>query len=137
MTEYNPAILVLCQRGNVRSVTVATVLKDYGMQDDVLVGGIETTCHHTLKNIFRHVDFVLLAGVSLPEGLEPEWADVVKLDIGRDVWGVSMHPEIVRLAISTIEEKLPDLFKYTRWDKEMYLTLVDRKYELREGFVTT
>lgn len=133
----NPRLLVLCQRGNVRSVTVATVLKDYCMQDDVVVAGTETVHKDTLQLLVNWAEYVLLAGVALPEEIAANKDQVVALAIGADVWGVAMHPEIVRRTLDELARLFPALIQHTRWPKDVYVQLVEQKFELKDGLRTT
>ena len=127
----NPRILVLCQRGNVRSATAATVLRDFYMFDDVLCTGIETTTPETMKLLMEWANITLLAygiyqytGFSLPLNITYFRLD----DVEDDVWGKHMHPELVRKVISSLEKLVFMRRLSTRWSKETYLQLIDAKY---------
>lgn len=85
-------ILTVCQRGNVRAVTAAIILKDYcGLKDVVPLGMDTTTIGFLMKMLdqaeqtFYFVDATLLK--TAPRSIH--------LDVGDDIWGQPMHPELV------------------------------------------
>lgn len=128
----NPRILVLCQRGNVRSATTMTVLRDYYMFDDVLCTGIDTTTNNTLYDLYNWCDVVLLAygqeqytHFSTPKNVRT----IYLADVGDDVYGKAMHPELVKRVISSLERIDFIQGKPTRWPRETYLQLVEAKYK--------
>lgn len=100
--------LVVCQRGNVRSVTVACILRDLYGEKDVLAIGIETTTLDTEIMLVQWADVVLIAGeVNLGDswlGTRPAKRIFFLEGIGRDIWGQPMHPDLVAKAINAIEK---------------------------------
>lgn len=96
--------LVVCQRGNVRSVTVATILKDYAGFKDAIAIGVETTSQLTLDEFEPWADYILIAG-DVDTGdtwLKKYQKSCQLLEIGKDKWGQAMHPELVRLSIAAL-----------------------------------
>lgn len=102
-------ILVLCQRGNVRSVTVATILKDYAGMQDVIAAGVETSTQRTMNLLTDWADIVLVAGDVKLDGLPIYFEIDIKWhklsEIGKDIWGQAMHPELVRRCIDALKER--------------------------------
>lgn len=121
------AILVLCQRGNVRSVTVATILKDYGMIDDVIATGVETTTPETMAMLSEWADLILFAGQ--PHLMPTHHLEkTINLEIETDKWGQAMHPELATIALNALESKTQLINGQTRWPKDVYLGLIQAKY---------
>ena len=90
-------ILTVCQRGNVRSATLATVLKDYYGQKDVIPVGYETTSPDVMKHLCDLATVVFITKSGMEAHIPPHfYHKVVLVDIGDDIWGQPMHPEIVR-----------------------------------------
>ena len=125
-------IVTFCQRGNVRSVTTAIILKDYAMYDDVLVAGVETTSETTRAMLYRWADIILICG---DVSLLPYFDDVtnkIHLDIGVDEWQQPMNPSLVRIILHALKRDT-SLIKTTRWDEPTYLMLNDQAYLSRRG----
>lgn len=98
------AILTVCQRGNVRSVTLAIILKDFGGCSDVIAIGVETTTPEKRKQLEYWADMILIAGdvnTSMTDILDNPKTQVLS-EIGRDIWGQPMHPELVRLCLTAL-----------------------------------
>lgn len=130
------AILTVCQRGNVRSVTLAIILKDFIGLSDVIAIGVETTTPDKRKQLEDWADEILIAGdvdTSMTD-IKDNPKTVVLAEIGRDVWGQPMHPELVRLSLAALErigitiEKSGGYFYPT---KETYLAANDAAYARR------
>jgi hypothetical protein len=119
-------ILVLCQRGNVRSVTVATILKDLCMQDDVIAAGVETTSERLLSILSSLSTHVITCGIKYPsqEWIEYfAWSDdrkITELDIGADSYGRAMHPELLHKCLLELTAKTDYLNGQLRWPIEQY-----------------
>ena len=111
-------ILVVCQRGNVRSVTVATLLKDYAGLNDVIAIGAQTSSLETLLYMTKWADLIINAGqedlrdyFQFPiltrddihrDDIEDKW---VYLGIEVDRWQKSMHPELMRIVLDALHQK--------------------------------
>lgn len=128
------AILTVCQRGNVRSTTLAIILKDFGGCSDVIAIGVETTTPEKRKQLEDWADRILIAGdvdTSMTDILDNPKTQVLS-EIGRDVWGQPMHPELVRLCLIALEnagiQLLGSPFYAT---KEGYLAANDGAYARR------
>ena len=100
-------ILVICQRGNVRSVTVATLLKDYAGLNDVIALGVQTSTPETLQYMVEWADLVINAGqTELVDYLDwPSVKAYVYLGIEIDRWQKSMHPELMRIVVEELQRK--------------------------------
>jgi hypothetical protein len=97
-------ILCLCQRGNVRSATLAAILRDvYGLQD-VIATGVDTTSADVLINLAYHSDKIFVIGdTSLIERLPPQITNAVHIDIGPDRWQHPMHPDLIKTIFVALE----------------------------------
>lgn len=123
--------LVICQRGNVRSVTVATVLKDLIGLQDVIAVGMETTSTQAMDMLVTWADKVIIAGeVDLLGGMLVAHAKVVILhEVGKDIWGQAMHPELVKLVLDGLERiGYPMTGGPFYHSKETYLSAVESVY---------
>ena len=103
-------IIVICQRGNVRSVTVASILKDYFGYIDVLSMGWQTTSVQTANMLLLWANRVVLAGgIDIKDGLEPFMDILGKKQItwlsgiDNDTWGRPMHIDLVRTCLQLLE----------------------------------
>ena len=97
-------ILVVCERGNVRSVTCAAILKDYLGLTDVIAVGYRTTTPETMRMLCDWAQLVLVVGqpwikAELPDASDP---NILVVDIGEDRWGQAMHPDLVRAVIDAL-----------------------------------
>lgn len=127
MTHY----LTVCERGNVRSVTCAIILKDLYMLNNVIPIGVTTTDPDPLTMFRQWADVTFVMGdVAGIERLPPVWgkAPTIHLDIGRDVWGQPMNPDLVARIIGELQakagfDKLP-----TRWGVDEYQQLNREAY---------
>jgi hypothetical protein len=98
-------ILCCCEGGNTRSVTLATLLK-YRFRDpsrsagyDVLTCSLGKNDSETLDMLFEWADRILVVEPDMVKEI-PEKHHVATrvIPLGRDIWGMSMHPELVPLA---------------------------------------
>lgn len=82
-------ILAICQRGNVRSVNLAYILKDERKFKDVIAIGIETTTQETLNMLGDWADKIYIVGEkTIKDQIPIEFqSKIIWLDIGKDVWG--------------------------------------------------
>lgn len=91
-------ILTVCNRGNVRSVTVAQILKDLFALKDVIAVGLDTTTDEFLYAMTAQAETVLIAGTTFrPFPLEGR--KIKTLNIGDDVWGKPGYPDLVERII--------------------------------------
>lgn len=118
--------LTVCERGNVRSVTAAIVLKDLYMLDNVIPIGVTTTDVDTLQMLRDWADTVFVMGdvtgiERLPCGLgEPK---EIHLDVGKDRWGQPMNPELVASIIAELQARAGFGDVQTRWPVDLYQQL--------------
>ena len=88
-------ILTVCNGGNCRSVTLASMIK----QDDVeaIPIGVRTSSKETFKYMTKWADYVVVVADidvrnKLPKGSEHK---LIYMDIGKDKWEQAMHPQLV------------------------------------------
>ena len=91
-------ILCICNRGNVRSVTLANMLKDlYGFQD-VWAVGTQTLSMQCAQYLHNYVGFMVAVGDidenSVFEALRGSYY-CYRIDIGPDRWMMPGHPDLV------------------------------------------
>lgn len=98
-------ILTVCQRGNVRSATVATILKDYGGYLDVIAIGVHTSTPETIAHMAAWSDLILISGQrDLCEAFKDTSKPIIYLGIEIDQWGEHMHPNLVDIALEKLQE---------------------------------
>src|SRR5712691_3544931 len=92
-------VLVLCQGGQVRSVTVAGILR-YGYDDnkfDALAASLEKNSHETLNMLCMWADMIVVVEGKLMAKMPAEYLPKTRLfPIGPDVWRMSNHPDLIR-----------------------------------------
>ena len=86
-------ILCVCDRGNVRSVTMARILKARG--HDALACGIDRNSFATLLLLEGWAELILVSETK-QKGDFASVSKIKNLHLGPDVWGKAMHPELVR-----------------------------------------
>lgn len=81
-------ILTVCQRGNVRSVAAAYILKDQMEFSDTIAMGVETASLETQNILFNWADKILVvAGRDVYEKIPAEFIFKIEwLNIGPDIW---------------------------------------------------
>lgn len=100
-------ILCCCAGGNTRSVTLATLLKYWCKgSHDALSCALEKNTPDTLGMLFRWADRILVVEKDLwtkyiPPGFDEK---VVLIDLPVDKWGMSMHPDLIPLAMDELEK---------------------------------
>lgn len=126
--------LTVCERGNVRSVTCAIILKDLYMQDNVIPVGVTTTDYDTLHMLGFWADRIFIMGdvTGIEHFPKLHLAPLVRhLDIGKDVWGQPMNPELVAAIIRELQAKAGFADMPTRWGVDEYQTLNAAAYARR------
>lgn len=98
-------ILCLCQRGNVRSATLMTMLRDLYGESDVIATGVETTKPETLQQLMSIADRIYVVGdeslfVRLPID---QTVSFIHINIGTDKWLHPMHPDLIQVLIKALE----------------------------------
>ena len=91
-------ILCVCGEGNVRSATLARLLKHQG--HETLAAGVNRHSQETLKMLGDWADKVYVVEKELLSQV-PESDKIELFDLGPDIWGEAMHPDLVK----KIEEK--------------------------------
>lgn len=91
--------LCICEGGNVRSATLATILKDeYAV--DALAAGYHRNSIETLNMLVAWADVVVcFDGVILRKYSDK----AILFDIGPDAWGRASHPECIGIIREKIE----------------------------------
>ena len=105
-------ILCVCQRGNVRSVAMAFLLKDIMGYNDTLSCGIETASPETFAMLANWADKIfVVAHQEVIRKVPKKWRKkTVAIDIGEDQWGSSMHTGLLKLLHDIIiKEKLVEV----------------------------
>lgn len=104
MIPARSKILCVCEGGNCRSVTMATLLKYYFRGHfDVLAMSLAKNSIPTKLMLYHWADLVLTVAEDIDAEVREEArvvygmpTDRIRLiPIGRDMWGKSMHPEFV------------------------------------------
>lgn len=117
--------LTVCERGNVRSVTCAIILKDLYMQDDVIPMGVTTTSDETLGMLMDWATRIYIVGTV--RGIERldtvTHLNTTHLDVGVDSWGQPMNPELVSMIIAELQSKAGFANVQTRLPVELYQQL--------------
>lgn len=98
MVRREKKILVLCQGGQVRSVTIAGILKyDFGF--DALAGSLEKNTPETLTMLCEWADQIIVVEDKLLEQMKIEYTKHMHktrlFPLGPDVWRMSRHPELI------------------------------------------
>lgn len=95
-------ILTLCAGGNVRSAAMAWRLKNEGI--DAVPAGLVDNSPEFIVALGRLVDKVIVMDKDLLPRLPPELlAKVVLADVGPDIWGNPLHPDLVRRVHSILK----------------------------------
>ena len=100
--------LCVCAGGVVRSVTLASLLKFYWKHDALAAGFVNEP--ETLDTLFRWADHIYVVQEYMKPQVPEEYQYKTRvLDVGDDVWGQSMHPELTRICYKLLEQELgPD-----------------------------
>lgn len=98
-------ILTVCQRGNIRSVTLAYILKDERGLKDVIAIGVETTTKETLDLFAIWADKIYVVGEeAIKNQIPPEFQNkVIWFDIGTDVWGNFPNAQLLAILRKKLE----------------------------------
>lgn len=99
-----PRILTVCQGGNVRSVTLRFLL-NYKYGFDALACGWEPNTDDTRRMLYEWADVIIVCEASFAELLPLDVRGKVNVfEIGPDVWGMSLHPELVEICDNLIQQ---------------------------------
>jgi len=106
--DHSHKLLVVCQQGNNRSVTIASSLKYAEGGQDVLTAGLETNTKATLAMLFKWADRIILTDQT--QRVPEEFLDKVRLwDVGADTYPRPHNLELLRKARSLIALHKGDL----------------------------
>ena len=92
-------ILAICNGGNCRSVTLASMLKQDDKSVEVIPAGVRTSSQETIRMLADWADKVVVVAdgpiiEKFPKGYENK---IIHLNIGKDKWVQAMHPKLVRI----------------------------------------
>jgi len=88
-------VLALCAGGNVRSAAMAWRLKNCGV--DAVPAGLIDNSPELIRDIGRLVDKVIVMDKDLLPKLPAELLPkMILADVGPDIWGNSLHPDLVK-----------------------------------------
>lgn len=92
------AILVVCKKGNVRSVALAKLIKDRGIKD-VVTSGVDVLLPRSWDVLGEWADKIFVVGESeLTSHVPQKFKDKVRhYDIGYDRWGSPTSEELTDL----------------------------------------
>jgi len=98
--------LLICDGGNVRSYSIATMLKlKYG-REAIAVGRLFTK-PETMKMLCGWADNIVITQPHMIESIPEEYHSKIKIaDIGQDRWGININPELEGIAVEVIEQLL-------------------------------
>lgn len=106
--------LCVCLGGNVRSVSLAFVLKESG-QDAVALGALYNP-EGTFRLLADWADWVVVLAAEVMPHLPP-WMHALKnlaiVEVGPDRFGSAFHPELLAMLVPVVEE-----WKGRNWDLE-------------------
>jgi hypothetical protein len=99
-------LLVMCSRGNVRSVTAATILKDYAGVQNVIVAGLDLLDRETLNMLSEQCHILLIGDKELYARI-PGYLEAITtwIDCGTDRWQRPMHPDLVNVLCGLLKEQ--------------------------------
>lgn len=86
-------ILCVCEHGNVRSATLARMLKHLGYE--TLAAGVKRNSQKTLEMLIDWSDKTYAVEHEIMNQL-PDSDKVELFDLGPDVWGIVMHPDLIK-----------------------------------------
>lgn len=92
-------ILTVCNGGNCRSVTLASMLKQDDKSVECLSIGVRTSSKATFRLLANWADkIVIVADGAVRKKFPEEFIDkLIWLDIGKDKWEQAMNPNLVKL----------------------------------------
>lgn len=98
-------ILIMCIRGDHRSVCMASILRNEKKQRDVITCGAYTFSQETLVMLYDWADKIIVVDPKVQESVHPEYRDkMVILDMGDDPWGPSFAPQFKDRAHELIKQ---------------------------------
>lgn len=91
----NLKVMTMCRGGNVRSATLAYVLK-YKYHVDAVACGHEGNSKETRKMLCEWADYILVAELYMREFIDKEYQYKTHVyEIGADTWGMALHPDLI------------------------------------------
>ncbi len=98
-------ILIMCIRGDHRSVCMASELRNAKKQRDVITCGAYTFSQETLVMLYDWADKIIVVDPKVQEAVHPEYRDkMIVLDMGDDPWGPNFNPIFIGRAHALIEQ---------------------------------
>jgi predicted protein tyrosine phosphatase len=93
--------LCLCAGGNVRSVNMARLLKDFWHQEALAAGVATGMSADTLAMLYEWADVIVVMDAELMDHVPDPWRSKRMLcDVGPDNFGVGFPPALARSAIA-------------------------------------
>ena len=101
--------LCLCQGGNVRSSTLAYLLKERG--HDALAAGIEWNSAETVAHLSEWAETIYVADTWMAEAVPVAHRGKVQFDfvVGPDVWGQPWAPSLMALLQPRVAALIPNV----------------------------
>lgn len=97
-------ILAVCQGGNVRSVTLAYILK-YERGLDALACGWEPNTEETKDMLYNWADRIVVMQTEFKDKIPEQYRDkVVTCDVGPDRWGRSLDSDLGNVIRERLDE---------------------------------
>lgn len=98
-------VLCMCQGGNSRSVALAFLMK-YRYGEDSLSCSWEKNSPETLKMLFEWADRIFVMQEIFRQYVPVEYHEKLHVvDVGPDIWGNGLHPDLLNLLIGMLEPK--------------------------------
>lgn len=96
-------ILVLCDHGNNRSVTIAHHIKYWG--HDVLTAGVKTNTPETITHLIDWAERIIITEVGQ---LPSDTPNMQLWDVGPDVYPRPFNPQLLKRVRALMEEHKPE-----------------------------
>lgn len=92
-------ILAVCNGGNCRSVTLASMIKQDDHSVEAIPIGVRTSSQETIRLLADWADKIVVVADGpiinkFPKGYENK---LIHIDIGKDKWVQAMHPKLVQI----------------------------------------
>ena len=92
-------ILTVCNGGNCRSVTLASMIKQDDHSVEAIPIGVRTSSMKTIRLLSEWADKIVVVAdgpviAKFPKGYEDK---IIHIDIGKDKWVQAMHPKLVKI----------------------------------------
>lgn len=90
--------LTICDGGNVRSVSMAFVLKELKQGHEAFAIGRLFTSVDTMNYLCTWADKIIIMEPHMIESVPTQWHKKIHIiDVGPDVYGYALHPDLMKL----------------------------------------